>query len=175
MQSETVPALDGLTIRAAGMGDLPVLAARDIDRLGQLYDRLERHEADRGELLIALIAGRPVGHIYLWREDAEEPELREHLPAVPLIMNLWVSDDHRRQGIGKELVARAEADLSGAGHREVALGVHPDNTDAIKLYLSLGYEQWGYGQIATCKEPARAGKERFANDICEIYVKRLNG
>jgi len=55
------------------------------------------------------------------------------------ILNLGVAAAHRRQGIGRALVARVLQELAGRGVRTVYLEVRASNTEARQLYESLGF------------------------------------
>lgn len=59
------------------------------------------------------------------------------------IMNLAVSPDARRQGIGRVLLLRLMADLKNQGNRCVSLEVRQSNEAAKALYASLGFVQVG--------------------------------
>lgn len=169
-----MPVGEDLDIRPASAEDLPALA-RDVSQLGLLQDRLRRRSAGSGELLVATLARRPVGHIYLWLKPAEERELRKNLAGVPLIMNLWVCEDCRKQGIGTALVTEAERWLRDGGHDRVALGVDPDNSDAVRLYLGLNYDPWPHTDIKTHREEFLANGDRIRiPETCAVFVKNLH-
>ena len=59
------------------------------------------------------------------------------------MMNLAVSPDHRRQGIGQQLVERLICDLKERGTRILVLEVRASNERAINLYQKLGFVQVG--------------------------------
>lgn len=172
-----MPDIDNLEVRPACERDLPGLVNGDKSHRGILWERLRRRAAGGGELLVALVDSTPVGHVYVWLEAADEPELRERLPGVPLLMNLWVHRDWRRRGIGSLLTREAERWLYDRGHRRVALGVSPDNTDATRLYLGLDYEPWEYEDIKTIKthwtEFLDDGQEVIIWETCAILEKAL--
>lgn len=162
----------GLTIRPAQPEDLEHLTRR----LGQgrfFADRLDRQSNECGVLLTAWQAGVVVGDVYLWLEPAEEPEIRMHLPGVPLITHLEVHPKHRKQGIGTRLVDAAEQLLVRSGFREVALAVEVTNTRAAKLYSRLGYEEWPHSPVK-CYSPADFNGYRQV-EICDVMVKSLGG
>lgn len=163
-----------LEVRRASAGDVFALAA-DAETKGLLNERLRRTAAGhRGELLIAHRHERPIGHIYLWEEPADEPEIRQRLPRVPLIMNLWVQPDHRRQGIGTRLMIRAENLLRTRGHGIVALGVDTENKDAIRLYQNLCYSRWAHPDIETHRDHFLPnGQHRVTWESCAVFVKNL--
>lgn len=137
-------------------------------------DRLDRQREGRGMLLIAQLGEFPVGDVYLWLEQAEEPELNKHLPRVPLIQHLEVHEAFQSRGIGTRLLAAAERELRRLGHARVALGVGLDNAGAMRLYRRLGYREWPHGVIPTTwEEFLPDGSRRRTSEWCHIYVKDL--
>ncbi|WP_327006936.1 GNAT family N-acetyltransferase [Dactylosporangium sp. NBC_01737] len=149
-----------MKIDLATEADLPALVA-DMPQQELLAERLLRQSRGDGQLLVARVNRRPIGMVYLWREPADEPEIREHLPEVPLIMHFEVLKEYRGNGIGTRLLQDAEQRLRDAGHSRVALGVNPKNQDAIRLYVRHGYRQWPHGDVTT------------DSDEYSIYVKAL--
>jgi GNAT superfamily N-acetyltransferase len=163
-------------IRPASYQDLPALIAE----LGQEHhfrDCLARQDAGQGVLLMALIDNVPVGDAFLRLEPAEEPELRERLPGVPLLQHLEVHPSSRGRLIGTRLLGVAEQLLREVhGADRVALGVGLDSRDAIRLYQRQGYREWPYPPIATTRiEYLPDGTPRYAPDRCQIMVKDLHG
>jgi GNAT superfamily N-acetyltransferase len=137
---------------------------------------MQRQQRGVGQLLLAEIGGRPVGHIYIWREPADEEQLRACLPDVPLLMNLWVHKDFRRRGIGTRLVEAAEHRLLEAGHGQVALGVEPDNNPAVGLYIKALYDPWPHEDLKTHYDAFNAdGTHEVRWEICAVLVKDLSG
>ena len=59
------------------------------------------------------------------------------------MMNLAVSPDYRRQGVGQRLVERLVEDLKGRGTHILVLEVRASNDSAIALYQKLGFTQVG--------------------------------
>ena len=64
---------------------------------------------------------------------------RRSLELRPLLSNLVVSAAHRRQGIGSQLVSRAEALAQQWGFDELLLRVDVENAAARALYAERGY------------------------------------
>lgn len=58
-------------------------------------------------------------------------------------LGLMVAKDHRREGIGRALMAAAEDWAREVGVRKLELHVFPYNEAAIALYETLGYEREG--------------------------------
>jgi ribosomal protein S18 acetylase RimI-like enzyme len=188
--------LDNLTtlkveIRPANENDLFAFAG-DPDTSGLLSDRLRRRAEKRplrlrnaigrrsvalvskGELLVAFADGEVVGHVYIWDQPADERVLRRRCRNTPLIMNLWVRPDCRRDGIGSLLMDDAENWLRRRGHRSVALGVDPDNTVAIKLYRGRGYTGMRHAHIRTHRDHFRKDGSSFRTwETCAILRKEL--
>jgi len=60
-----------------------------------------------------------------------------------------VHPEHRGRGIGTTIITAAEGLARQLGHEKLALGVGIDNPRAHRLYLRLGYTDWGHGTVAT--------------------------
>jgi GNAT superfamily N-acetyltransferase len=142
---------------------------------GYFRDRLERQRRGLGVLIAAWRGTRAVGSVYLWLERAEEPEIREHLPGVPLITHLEVfAATDRRQGIGTRLVLAAEATLRDRGHPMVALAVELSNDDAARLYGKLGYRDWGSGRVDCVRREWLAdGELSEMAEKCDVLTRVL--
>ncbi|MET9466925.1 GNAT family N-acetyltransferase [Streptomyces sp. NPDC006544] len=56
------------------------------------------------------------------------------------VFDVAVAEEHRGRGRGRDLMLLAERTALEAGHRVLALHVFSDNTPALRLYESLGYE-----------------------------------
>jgi GNAT superfamily N-acetyltransferase len=158
-------------IRPARPADLTAI----VDALGHaefFANRIERQRRNQGVLLTAWEADRPVGGVYVWLEPADEPEVREQLPGVPLLNRLEVVAERRNGGIGTRLVSAAERLLAAGGHVRVALAVEKSNSDAERLYKRLGYQDWQLGDV-TCYSEETDEDGRPIPEQCMILVKRL--
>lgn len=164
---------NGCDIRQAVPDDLPAI----IQSLGQeqyFIESIERQTGRHGFLLVAWQQQAAVGDVYIWLAPAEEPELRAHLPNVALLTHLEVLPALRNRGIGSKLLRAAEQRLFEAGHKQVALGVRPDNDDAQRLYKRQGYEEWPYGEVATTDVMYHPdGTREVHRGVCRIMVRRL--
>lgn len=65
--------------------------------------------------------------------------LAPELPERYLVRNVWVEPSLRRKGIGRRLMAEAEALARSRGVAMLELEVMPGNEPARQLYLSLGF------------------------------------
>jgi ribosomal-protein-alanine N-acetyltransferase len=74
------------------------------------------------------------------------------------ILNLCVSEPYRCRGVGKRMLTSLIERATVAGMAEAFLEVRPSNTTAIRLYLSMGFEQVGtrrgYYQAPSGREDA---------------------
>ena len=74
------------------------------------------------------------------------------------ILNLCVSEAYRFRGVGKRMLRSLIERACAAGMAEAFLEVRPSNTAAIRLYLSMGFEQVGtrrgYYQALSGREDA---------------------
>ncbi len=158
-----------LDVRPALDADLPAL----VDTLGQerfFTGYLDRQRTGAGTLLVAWLDGRPVGDVYLRCEPADEPEIREHLAGVPLLVHHEVHPEHQRRGIGTALIEAAERLAAERGLTRTALAVGVDNPDAVRLYRRLRYVDWRRGTVDVSWEEPGHGMVTL---ICEVLVKPL--
>jgi RimJ/RimL family protein N-acetyltransferase len=100
------------------------------------YVRALRRHPD-GALIVADDAGTVVGRLSLVRDPHPSS-------AHVADLGLMVAASHRRRGIGRALLAAAEAWARGAGVLKLELHVFPHNEAAIALYEAFGYEREGY-------------------------------
>lgn len=73
----------------------------------------------------------------LWLGTALDQSLGERYSQILL---LYVAPEHRRLGVGKALLQKAETWAKEKGDRQIGLQVFVDNHQAINLYRNLGYE-----------------------------------
>src|ERR1700716_3963856 len=65
-----------------------------------------------------------------------------------LLDNIAVRPDSQGQGLGRQLIAFAEAEARRLGHAELRLYTHQKMTENIALYARLGFIKTGRGQEA---------------------------
>jgi GNAT superfamily N-acetyltransferase len=162
---------DDVSIRSASDEEV----RKFVDHRDEQHYFLEHLGRSRGILLFAFLGDLLVGHVFLRLEPPEEAELRDGLPGVPLLQHLRVMDDHQRSGIGTQLLSAAEHRLYSLGHRSVALGVHPDNDGAIRLYQGLLFTAWRDQPLDTFREHVLDdGSTVRIQEPCLVFVKDLN-
>lgn len=154
-----------VTIRAAVESDLPGL---EWDGQYAHYRRLYRHamnEAKRGRrlLLVAELAGYLVGQIFI-QFNSGRSELADGKRSGYLY-SFRVRPEYRNQGIGSDLLRKAEAVLMSRAFERAVIAVARDNEGAQRLYDEHGYQwfaadsgEWSYvdqnGDLRSVREPA---------------------
>ena len=122
-------------------GDLDALL--EIEQQVFSTDRISRRRmrhwisADKRSFIVCTTNTPPntvVGYIlFFYRQNTDTARL----------YSIAVSEKFRGHGIARQLMARGERDIQQRGRHGVQLEVRPDNTAAITLYQSLGYQPFG--------------------------------
>ncbi len=140
-----LPPLPDIDIRPAIPPDIPDLVG--------MIDRLCAHHGDTSQLtlarahteffverrVVALIArtgGAAVGYAVLeahWRPMHAGPAFD--------IAHLFVEAPHRKRGIGRSLIAAAQAYAARQNAVRVTVGTAPDNADAVRAYRAMGLKE----------------------------------
>lgn len=94
--------------------------------------------------LVALMDGRVVGYTNVLWQSGYPPFFSA---GIPEINDMNVAGELRGRGIGRAMVAAAEAEARAAGKRIMGIGVGltPDYSIAQHLYPLLGYQYDGRG------------------------------
>jgi len=163
-----------MEIRPASADDLAPLVAVFGSGRRFFADCLARQGDGGGVLLVAWLDGSPVGDVFLSLGPADEPEVRRHLPGVPILVHLEVLGLLQRRGIGTALVRAAEDVARRLGHDRIALGVGLDNPGARRLYERLGYRDWGHRPVVISWQEHRPGSPPVTvTQSIDMLVKRL--
>lgn len=127
-----------------------------------------------GRILVAIdAAGSPVGAVWVSWTRADEPEVNEYLPNVPLLYHFEVQKEMRGLKIGTRLLRYAETTLRAAGFDRVALGVDEWNIDARRLYESLGYRA-SVPELRGLRSESSEGGEHPFLDPFDILIHDLD-
>ncbi|MFI7284967.1 GNAT family N-acetyltransferase [Micromonospora chersina] len=117
-------------------GTMPAVAAMEKAREDRARFVPQGLATERHRLLVAEnTAGEVVGHAWV---GLEEPRTRTTDTAW--LHDISVEEPHRRSGYGRAILAAVEALAREAGALRLGLNVFGDNTSAISLYQSCGYE-----------------------------------
>lgn len=99
------------------------------------------------------------------QEQASADEWIESAEMRPLLSNLAVLRDYRRQGIAKRLCRDAEAAAKSWGYTEMMLKVEKGNRKALNLYRSLGYRVVATDRNAEKPVVSAAGGLRYVKTV----------
>jgi ribosomal protein S18 acetylase RimI-like enzyme len=83
------------------------------------------------------------GHLVWMACDADEPVGSLWVttePAIPFIFGIEVNEQHRGKGYGRSIMLAGEEECRRRGHQQLDLNVFGNNSTAISLYDSLGYQ-----------------------------------
>lgn len=89
-------------------------------------------EKPGSQVWVAEVAGRPAGYVVLWLAGEEGQ-----------VANIAVDRALRRRGLGRALLAQAEAGARQAGARCLTLEVRAGNHEARALYENRGFRTTG--------------------------------
>ena len=139
--------LDEPRIRAATAADVPAIA----DIVEQAYRHyIARMGKPPGPMLDDYAARVLEGVVSVLEEDAAIAGIIVLLPATNylLLVNVAVSPARQGLGLGRRLLAFAEAEALRRGYHEIRLYTHQTMVENQRLYKSIGYEETGRGTEA---------------------------
>jgi ribosomal protein S18 acetylase RimI-like enzyme len=134
-------------IRAATAADVPAIA----DVVDQAYRHyIARMGKPPGPMLDDYAARVLEGVVWVLEEGAAVAGIIVLLPATDYLLldNIAVSPARHGSGLGRRLLAFAEAEALRRGYCEVRLYTHQTMVENQRLYASLGYEETGRGTEA---------------------------
>ena len=78
-----------------------------------------------------------------------------------MVTELWVSEEIRRQGVGRRLMDIVKEQAKEEGRRAIILETQSCNVDAIAFYLSQGFELIGFDSCCYTNRDAERREIRF--------------
>src|SRR5271168_349419 len=139
--------MDEPRIRAAIAGDMPVI--------GQIVEQAYRHYIRRigkppGPMLDDYGARISEGVVWVVEEGSAIAGIIVLLPRPEYLLldNIAVAPTRQGSGLGRRLLAFAEAEAVRRGYREIRLYTHRTMTKNQRLYTAIGYEETGRGTEA---------------------------
>jgi len=139
--------IDALRIRAATAADAPAIA--------NIVDQAYRHYIARicrppGPMLDDYPARVSEGMVWVVEEGAVIAAMIVLVPAPNYLLldKIAVSPARQGLGLGRRLLALAEAEASRPGYREIRLYTHQTMVENQRLYASIGYQETGRGTEA---------------------------
>jgi ribosomal protein S18 acetylase RimI-like enzyme len=139
--------MDELRIRAATAADVPAIA--------NIVDQAYRHYIARigkppEPMLDDYVARVSEGTVWVLEDGAVIAAIIVLLPTSNYLLldNIAVAPAHQGLGLGRQLLAFAEAEALRRGYREIWLYTHQTMVENQRLYSSIGYEETGRGTEA---------------------------
>jgi GNAT superfamily N-acetyltransferase len=129
-----------------------VAAAADVPAIVGIVDQAYRHYVDRmgkppGPMLDDYAARVLEGAVWVLEEGTTLAGIIVLLPATNYLLldNIAVSPARQGLGLGRRLLAFAEAEALRLGYCEIRLYTHQTMVENQRLYASIGYEETGRG------------------------------
>lgn len=139
------------------------------------YKRYEMQKRGAGVYLIAWHDHTPVGHFLLRWNGPDDKRVTQYVDVTrsAFLEAGGTRVAYRRKGIATALIREAERLAREKGYARIGLEVgSTDNPDAKRLYESLGYVDWGYGDFLISWEYIDSkGKTRTETEIV-IYMSK---
>jgi ribosomal protein S18 acetylase RimI-like enzyme len=139
--------MDQPRIRAATLADVPAI--------GEIVERAYRHYIPRigkppGPMLDDYAARVAEGAVWVIEEGSGIAGILVLLPKPDYLLldNIAVDPVRQGAGLGRRLLAFAEAEAMRRGYREIRLYTHQTMTENQRLYAAIGYEETGRGTDA---------------------------
>ncbi len=112
-------------------------------------------------------SGVPIGEanwLAAWVALSSEAIVGVSMTREEWVSDLWVRRDSRRLGVGAQLLAKAELEITGRGYDTFRLRVVKSNVPAVQFYLSQGWivgrefphEQFNHHPMLEMVKPSRA-------------------
>ena len=139
--------MDEPRIRAATAADVPAIA----DVVDQAYGHyVARMGKPPGPMLDDYAARVLEGVVWVLEEGAVIAGIIVLLPAMDYLLldNIAVSPARQGSGLGRRLLAFAEAEALRRGYNEIRLYTRQTMVENQRLYASIGYEETGRGTEA---------------------------
>lgn len=113
------------------------------------YNRFNVQEKGEGLYLIAWNDNIPIGHFLLRWSGPQDVSVTNKINITNsafLEAGLTI-DEYRRMGVATAIILEAERLAKVKGCTHIGLEVGVENPEAKRLYESLGYKDWGYGEF----------------------------
>ena len=129
--------------------------AADVSAITEIVDQAYRHYIARmgkppGPMLDDYAARVLEGVVWVLEEGAAVAGIVVLLPTTNYLLldNIAVSPARQGLGLGRQMLAFAEAEALRCGYREIRLYTHQTMLENHRLYASIGYEETGRGTEA---------------------------
>ncbi len=125
-----------ITFRLADEEDMQLFQEIRGEKLPKLHmSRIRKQEKDEAEYFLVFQDGKPVGHIFIHYRNKGYP--------YPLLEDLFVKKESRKQGIAKEILVFAEKCVRRKEFQKVGIDVGIDAGWLRRFYEKMGYSVVG--------------------------------
>jgi ribosomal protein S18 acetylase RimI-like enzyme len=132
-----------------------VATAADVSAIAKIVEEAYRHYIPRigkppGPMLDDYAARVLEGVVWVIEEGCSLAGIIVLLPRPDYLLldNIAVAPARQRSGVGRRLLAFAEAEAVRRGYPEIRLYTHQTMTENQRLYAAIGYEETGRGTEA---------------------------
>lgn len=161
-------------IRLLGSDDIPQIAkafqAPGWDKPASQYERyLMEQVLEIRDVYVAFIEEGFVGYLTICWTSSYEPFRKAKIPEI---VDFNVLPDFRRQGIGTQLMDKAEIEIAKISPLAgIGVGMTPDYGAAQRLYIVRGYVPDGRGLWYRGHHP-KHGEEIIVDDNLALYLTK---
>lgn len=120
------------------------------ESVNRLFKSILKEKEDGGEIFVAENNNNIIGFVSLGIDDKNDELIVNKIPTV-YISDIVVLKEYRGKGIGKELMKKAEDFTKEKGLKYLKLIAFAENSNAIGLYKSLGFEDYETTMIKEIK------------------------
>lgn len=140
------------------------------DKPASQYERYYMEQVDKvRDVYIAFLEGEFAGYLTICWTSSYEP-FRE--ARIPEIVDFNVLPKYRRQGIGTQLMDKAESEIVKVSLvAGIGVGLTPDYGAAQRLYVLRGYVPDGHG-LHFRGDYIKYGQEITADDSMALYLTK---
>jgi GNAT superfamily N-acetyltransferase len=140
------------------------------DKPASQYERYYREQVDKvRDVYVAFLEGEFAGYLTICWTSSYEP-FREK--RIPEIVDFNVLPKYRRQGIGTQMMDKAENEIAKVSPiAGIGVGLTPDYGAAQRLYVLRGYVPDGRG-LHYRGDYIKYGQEITADDSMALYLTK---
>ena len=140
------------------------------DKPAAQYERYYQEQANRvRDVYVAFVDGKFAGYLTICWTSSYAPFREENIPEI---VDFNVLPNYRRQGIGTQLMDKAESEIAKVNSvAGIGVGMDPDYGAAQRLYVLRGYIPDGRG-LHYKDHYATYGEQITVDDSLAIYLTK---
>lgn len=151
-----------------------ILIALHLDHDVEHYEKCFEHHQNGGrDIILSFLEDTPVGFCVLNWVPKYAPFKAAGLPEI---QDLNVLPQHRKQGIGRQMIEFCEKRAADKGHSVMGIGVGMNSSfgSAQRLYVKMGYVPDGLGVNYDRKQIASGEFRPIDDNLCLMMTKSLD-